>query len=135
MRTNGLDKILIDTSVWIEFFKKREPYFGTVQSLIEEDKVCCLGIVYAELLQGVKSERELNTIKEFMHVFDFIPESVLLWEKAGIVSHTLRRKGKSAGLADCYIASCAASYGAAIFTLDNHFSTIKKHVDLSLFKL
>ena len=133
MRISGLDKILIDTSVWIEFFKKQEPFFGAVQNLIEEDNACCVGLIYAELLQGAKSEKELSTIKEFIHIFDFVPESDAIWEKAGLLSQTLRRKGKSIGLADCFIAASAASYGAGLFTLDKHFSTIQKSMDLTLF--
>ncbi|MBC8412746.1 MAG: PIN domain-containing protein [Nitrospira sp.] len=128
-----MDKVLIDTSVWIEFFKKREPFFETVQKLIEEDNVCCLGVIYAELLQGAKSDKELNTIKEFIHVFNFIPESTTLWETAGLLSNALIQKGKTPGLADCFIASSAISYGAALFTLDKHFATIQNSTDLSLF--
>ncbi len=135
MRTDVLGKILIDTSVWIEFFRKKAPYFEIVQNLIEEDSVCCLGLIYAELLQGAKSEKELGTLKEFMHVFDFIPESVVLWEKAGLISHTLRRKGKEISLSDCLIASSAVSSGATLFTLDKHFQTIKKQIDLHLYSL
>lgn len=128
-----MDKLLIDTSVWIEFFKKKDPHFKIVRNLIEEDNVCCIGLIYAELLQGAKSEKELSTLKEFMHVFDFIPESVALWEKAGLMSRALRQKGKEIGLSDCFIASSAVLYGSRLYTLDKHFHIIKKHMDLNLF--
>ncbi len=128
-----MDKVLIDTSAWIAFFKKQEPFFSEIQRLIEEDRICCLGLIYAELLQGARSDKEINTLKEFMHVFDFIPESSAIWEKAGLLSRTLRQTGKSTGLADCFIASSALSYGADLFTLDKHFSTIKKLEDLRLY--
>lgn len=128
-----MDKVLIDTSVWIEFFRKKEPCFSHVQNLIEEDNVCCLGLIYAELLQGAKSEKELSTLREFMHVFDFVPESVELWEKAGILSQELRKKGKEVGLSDCFIASSAHSYGCSLYTLDRHFRAISKYIDLNLF--
>ena len=76
-----MDKVLIDTSIWIEFFRKKDPYFEVVRNLIEKDNVCCIGLIYAELLQGAKAEKELSTLRDFMHVFDFIPESAALWEK------------------------------------------------------
>jgi predicted nucleic acid-binding protein len=75
----------------------------------------------------------LSTIKEFMHVFDFIPESTVIWEKAGLISQSLRRKGKSIGLGVCFIAGSATSCGAGLFTLDRHFSAIRKSMNLSLF--
>jgi predicted nucleic acid-binding protein len=129
-----LDKLLIDTSVWIEFFKKKDPYFEIVQNFIEEDNVCCLGLIYAELLQGARSEKELGTLKEFLYVFDFIPESNALWEQAGLMSRALRQKGKEIGLSDCFIASSAISYGSSLFTMDKHFHIIKRHSDLILFE-
>lgn len=134
MRTEDLDKVLIDTSVWIEFFRKQEPYFSAVQDLIEEDRVCCVGLIYAELLQGAKSENEINTLREFIHVFDFIPELPAIWEKAGLMLRTLKKKGKSIGLADCFIASCAVSCRAEVLTLDRHFDVIKKLEGLALYK-
>jgi predicted nucleic acid-binding protein len=121
-----LDKVLVDTSVWIEFFRKKEPHFSTVSELMEADAICCTGIIYAELLQGAKTEKELATIKEFAHVFDFIAETDALWEKAGELSFNLRKKGIAAGLSDCYIAVAAQSANASLLTLDKHFSAIKK---------
>jgi len=33
-----LDKILVDTSVWIEFFKKKEPWHRVVSGLIDDKR-------------------------------------------------------------------------------------------------
>lgn len=128
-----MDKVLIDTSVWIEFFRKREPYYGIVSELLDRDVVCCTGIVFAELLQGAKTEKELRTIKEFIHVFEFLEESVGLWEKAGELSFSLRGKGVSAGLSDCYIAVAAQSAGASLLTTDKHFTAIRKATGLTMY--
>jgi predicted nucleic acid-binding protein len=130
-----LDRVLVDTSVWIEFFRKKEPYYNTVSELMEHDSVCCAGIVFAELLQGSKSEKELNTIKEFLHVFDFLPETRELWATAGELSFALQRKGKSMGLSDCYIASVTQAAGVRLFTLDKHFTVIQKETGLELFEM
>jgi hypothetical protein len=128
-----LDKILVDTSAWIEFFRKKEPYYSVVLELLDNDMVCCMGIVLAELLQGAKSEKELNTIKEFLHVFDFLPESVKSWEKAGELSYALKQKGKAIGLSDCYIAVLTRSSNVRLLTLDKHFDVLKKEIELKLY--
>lgn len=135
IRTDALHKVLVDTSVWIEFFRKKEPYYSVVSELMDNDSICCLGIVVAELLQGAKSEKELNTIKDFLHVFDFLPEAVESWEKAGELSFSLQRKGKSTGLSDWYIAVAAQAAEVRLFTLDKHFSVIGKEISLNLYEM
>src|SRR3972149_2048791 len=91
------------------------------------------GIILAELLQGAKSVKEMNTIKEFLHVFDFLPESITLWEKAGELSYVLKQKGKVIGLSDCYIAVLTGSSNVRLLTLDKHFDVLKKETDLKLY--
>lgn len=129
------DRILIDTSVWIEFFKKKEPYFGSVSRWIDQDKICCTGIVLAELMQGAKGEKELVTIKEFLYVFEFLSESKELWEKAGELSFNLTRKGFKPGLSDCYIAVASHGNNVGIMTLDSHFKFIKDLIEIKLIGL
>ncbi len=127
-----MDKILVDTSVWIEFFRKKDPCYSTVLELMDDDKICCIGLILAELLQGAKSSKELNTIKEFLHVFDFLPESIDLWDEAGELSFILQRKGETVGLSDCYISVVTKSANAKLLTLDKHFSAVQKETALNL---
>ena len=129
---NDLDKILVDTSVWIEFFRKKEPFYTQVTQFIDDDKICCIGIILAELIQGAKTLKEIETLKDFIYVFLFLDEPAELWGKAGELSFTLRKAGTQIGLADCYIAAIAHQNKVGILTLDNHFSIIKKHLDLIL---
>ena len=123
----------MDTSVWIEFFKKKEPWHGTVSGLIDDKRICCVGLVLAELLQGAKSEKELAVLRDFRHVFEFLDESVDLWQAAGELSHALVRKGKTIGLSDCYLAVTAKANKAMILTLDRHFEAIKDVAGISLY--
>jgi predicted nucleic acid-binding protein len=79
----------------------------------------------------------LSTIKEFLHVFDFLSESVKSWEKAGELSYTLKQKGKVKviGLSDRYIAVLTGSSNVRLLTLDKHFDVLKKEIDLTLYDL
>ena len=130
--TSALANVLVDTSVWIEFFRKREPYHGFVAGLIDEERVCCAGIILAELMQGAKSEKELGILDDFPKVFTFIPETPQLWAAAGRLSFRMRRNGKTIGLADCFIAVAAASASARVATLDSHFELLVKPGKISL---
>jgi predicted nucleic acid-binding protein len=127
-----LAKILVDTSAWIDFFRKKEPMYSRVLNLIDEDRICCLGLILAELIQGAKSSQEIKTLKDFAYVFPFINESEKLWERAGELSYSLKKAGKQIGLSDCYIAVAANSEKAGILTLDAHFIIVKEHLDIVL---
>lgn len=135
MGTRGLVKVLVDTSAWIEFFRKKEPYYSAVLGLVDDDRVCCAGIIFAELLQGAKSDKELKVLKDFLHVFEFVPESPELWEKAGELSYSMRRKGDPIGLSDCFIAVAATACDAEILTLDRHFGILKSEGRVKLTRL
>jgi predicted nucleic acid-binding protein len=132
METTDLDKVMVDTSAWINFFRKIEPVYSDVLKLFQEDRICCLGIVLAELIQGTRSMEEIKTLKNFLYVFSFLEESSRMWEKAGELSFSLKREGKTIGLSDCYVAVAANKARVAIYTLDEHFTSIKEHLDITL---
>lgn len=132
MVTSALGRVLVDTSVWIEFFRKNEPYHSIVTRLIDAEKVVCCGIILAELMQGAKSDKELAVLGDFLQVFTFIPETAELWAAAGKLSFQLRRKGITIGLSDCYIAVAAASARLRLATLDSHFEALCKPAKITL---
>lgn len=130
-----LVRVLVDTSVWIAFFRKQEPSYSIVTRLIDDGQVCCTGIILAELMQGAKSDKELAVLDDFVRVFTFIPETSQLWATAGKLAFQLRRKGVTVGLSDCYIAVAAASVGSQVATLDSHFQLLGKPAKISLYPL
>jgi predicted nucleic acid-binding protein len=52
--------ILVDTSIWIKFFRGNEPYFTKLKKIIESSDVLAQGVVFGELLQGCKNKTEFN---------------------------------------------------------------------------
>lgn len=135
MAIKGSAKILVDTSAWIDFFRKKEPCHGIVDQLLTDDRICCTGLILAELMQGAKSERELSVIREFLAVFPFLPESTAVWDRVGALSYSLRKRGKSPGLSDCLIAVLALENKAPILTLDADFSVIKESLKIELVRI
>jgi hypothetical protein len=127
------NRILIDTSVWIEYFRnKSSPIAGKVDRVLDEDEVCVPKIVIAELKQGAKTAREVSIIEDFFDAFHIIDQKEDSWIKAGRLSYSLKNKGKNIHLLDCYIAVIAQEYECKIFTLNRHFTEIQKSVDISL---
>ena len=127
---NG-EKVLIDTSVWIEYFKNKSQRFsGKVDDILTNQEVYVPTIVIAELIQGSRSEEDVSVIEEFIDAFNIIDQKEDTWVKAGKLSYDLKKKGKTVHLADCYIATIAEEHDCHILTLDKHFQDIQKVLNI-----
>jgi len=104
------DKILADTSVWIEFFKKDSEIGDKLSSLLAEGSVTICGIVIFELLQGIKSDKEKSIILNAISELPYIEMDSSLWQKSAMLAASLRRKGITLPLSDVIIASIALEY-------------------------
>ena len=131
--TMSAERILIDTSVWIEYFRNQSPVFvAFLEELVKTREIYVPRIILAELMQGAKSEKELTVIAEFMDAFIIIDQTEKTWINAGRLSHELRRKGKNINLMDCYIAVIAQENNCSILTLDRHFKDIRQYAGIKL---
>lgn len=127
------DRVLIDTSVWIAFFRNTSPEISEkVEDLISNAEVCVPHIVIAELIQGAKSDREIATIESFVDTFTIIDQTENTWIKAGKLAYSLKKKGRTINLADCYIAVMGQEQACRIYTLDVHFKDIQKVTGIQL---
>jgi predicted nucleic acid-binding protein len=125
------DRILIDTSVWIEYFRSKSSSVAQkVDRILEQDEVCVPKIVIAELMQGSKSKKELSVIEDFFDAFHIIDQKEDSWIRAGSLSYRLKKREKSINLFDCYIAVIAQEYGCTIFSLNRHFKEIQTLIDI-----
>jgi len=126
-------KVLIDTSVWIKYFRDRPGTFSTrVDGVLSKHEVCVPKVVIAELIQGSKTEREISIIRDFVDAFSVIDQKEETWLKAGRLSFNLRKKGKIIHLTDCYIAVIAQEHDCTIYTLDEHFADLDKVLHVGL---
>jgi len=116
--------VLADTSVWIEFFKPESPIGKKLEALIVKNSVRICGIILFELLRGVKSEAEKTKILEALSTIEYLEMTKSLWQKAGEISASIKKKGLNLPLSDIFIAAIAIEYELHIFTLDKHFEQI-----------
>ncbi len=118
-------EILVDTSIWIEYFNHSDSAHGeSLERLLLEKRVVCSGIVLAELLQGAKIEQEFNDILENMIVLPFLETRLETWISAGQTSYSLRREGITVPITDMVMASLCFENNCSIFSLDRHFDLI-----------
>ena len=125
-----MTKTLIDTSAWIDFFRnKLSPYAEIVATLIEQDAAVITGPVVAELLQGLKSQREGDALRELLNVIPYVEVTHNDWNTAGNLLGKLRRRGITVPLTDALIAVVAKRNGCNILTIDQHFD----HLEIPLY--
>jgi predicted nucleic acid-binding protein len=127
------ERILVDTSVWIEYFRNPDSEAAAIlDSIVDDQEVFVPKVVLAELMQGAKSTKELVVIGDFLDAFHVIDQSGETWLKAGRLAYNLKKKGRTIPLLDCYLAVLAIENRCAIFTLNRHFNDIR---DISGIKL
>ena len=104
--------VLVDTSVWIEVFRKKEPLL--LETFVDlDDVVTCLPVIQ-EVLQGFRDESAFRAAREAMLAFPVLeaPLSLPIFEEAVRLYRSARRAGLTvrSGV-DCLIAACALKNG------------------------
>ena len=118
--------IIVDTCVWIEFFRKSESKLTLhLKGLLRERKVIMVGMVMAEILQGVKAPKEANLVKQSLEKLPYLEITRDIWEASGEISASLRGTGITIPLSDLIISGIALSGDHEIFTIDPHFEKVK----------
>jgi len=127
--------ILVDSSVWIDFFSSSPGRAGReLRRMIEESEPIALtGVVVAEVLQGLT--RDAGAIEEFLGQFDMLePRGFETYRAAAAIYRTARGKGVSLTTIDTLIAATALEHHASLFTLDRDFTRIALIAGLTLYR-
>lgn len=117
-------KIIVDTSIWIEYFKEKSDIVKFIEERIMDDCIFMTGPIVTELLQGVKTKKEYEKLKNCIDGIPYLKISFEVWEKAGKISFKLRRKGITIPLTDIIISVVAINNNAKVYTLDKHYNEI-----------
>jgi tRNA(fMet)-specific endonuclease VapC len=118
------NRILADTTIWIEFFRGRSKIADHVESLLLGNAVCTCGVVMFEILQGLKSEGEKNKILSILEGLPYVEMIRKMWQNAAELSIVLKKGGVTLPLSDIFIAAIAIENDLFVFTLDKHFEQI-----------
>ena len=124
--------VLVDTSVWIEFFRENSSVSNNLELLIITDSVEVCGVVLFELLQGIKSEPEKLKIKEILLNLSYVEVNKIIWQKSAEISLNIKKKGFTIPFSDILIGVLAIENNLSVFTLDKHFELIS---ELELYKI
>jgi len=119
--------IFPDTSIWIEFFKNHDPYFKILKLNLEINNVISHEIIFSELLQGAKSDREFKIILEYWENINKINSDGSILD-GGIYSYKSNLINKGIGLVDSVLLSSTLKLELKFWTLDKK---ILKFIDKS----
>ena len=119
--------VLVDTSVWIDVFRK--PARLQLESLVDfDDVVTCLPVVQ-EVLQGFDSEPAFVRAREAMLALPIVesPLSVDVYAEAVDLYRAARRIGLTirSGV-DCLIAACAVRHQLELLHRDRDYQAIAR---------
>ncbi|EMO55135.1 PIN domain-containing protein [Leptospira noguchii] len=109
--------ILVDTSVWIEFFRGNEPYYSELKELIESSEVLVHEVVFGELLQGCKNKNEVSFILKYWKNLNTLTSDGSFLS-AGKLSFESKHIDKGIGLIDSVLINEVRSNKLRLWTLD-----------------
>ena len=128
--------ILVDSSVWIDFFGSAPGRAGEeLRRMIEDAEPFALtGVVVTEILQGLT--RNTSRIEQYLLQWEMLePRGFKTYREAAAIFRLGRARSVSLTTIDALIAAIAQEHSACVFTLDKDFSRIARLTGLALHPL
>lgn len=128
--------IVVDTTVWIEFFRGNGSRFDLhLAELIEAAAPIALtDLIYCEILQGIREDAALARVRRMLLHHPVLQMRDLdVFEAAAAIYRDCRKRGVTIRKTiDCLIAATCLAAGAELFHNDRDFTAIARVRDLKL---
>lgn len=122
--------VLVDTTVWIDFFSGRSLTHVRVLEdfLTNREDLCICGIILTEVLQGIRNDSEFEKTKNLFNNMIFLPMGYSTFLRSAEIYRSLRQKGITIRKpVDCMIASVAIENEIPLLDNDKDFDPIENH--------
>jgi predicted nucleic acid-binding protein len=126
-----MNKILVDSSVWISFFKgiiARHPFFD----LIDTNQLCINDLILSEIVPPLKKKREQKLI-DILYQIERFPLNI---DWPAIIDFQIRNLSKGinrVGIPDLIIMQNAIQNNIKLYSLDSHFKHMSKLFPFQLY--
>jgi predicted nucleic acid-binding protein len=127
--------ILVDSSVWVDFFSSSPGRAGGElrRMIADAEPFALTGVVVAEVQQGLT--RDSFRIEQYLAQWDMLePRGFATYREAAAIYRAARGKGISLTTIDTLIAAIALEHSSSVFTLDEDFSRIACITRLALYR-
>jgi len=132
--------ILVDTSVLIDYLTGKENDAVHKLQFILDNSIPfgISSLIYQEILQGVRTEKDFNEVKKYLDTQRFysLKEEKESYASAARIYFKCRKKGITINnTIDCLIAQTAIENNLYLLHNDSDFDNISKVVNLKMFSL
>jgi len=122
--------VIVDTSVWIEYFRIGNNS-AKLDSLIDEDLIVINDFILAELVPSLKIRNQRKVVNSLFSIKKL--DLSINWDQ--IIEYQLKclKNGLNGiGIPDLIVAQNAKQNQCEIYSLDNHFKLMKDILELQL---
>jgi hypothetical protein len=123
--------ILVDTSVWIDYFKGGQSS-SDLNVLIDENLVVINDLILTELIPHLRIKKQFTVIKLLQEV-SRIPLLINWDEIIEFQVKCLKVGANGIGIPDLIIAQNAKANNCNIYSLDKHFRLLKQVMKVNLY--
>lgn len=127
--------MLVDTSVWIDFFAARNTAQVAVleSSIDQREDLCLCGVVLTEVLQGIRDDKQYKQTESVLSNLIYLPMDQSTFLLAANIYRTLRSRGITIrNSVDCMIAAVCIEHKADLLHNDRDFDHIADVSDLQV---
>ena len=125
-------QVLVDTSVWIDYFRGSGDS-KNLDLLIDENLIVTNEIVLTELLPYLKIKKQTKVIA-LLHEINKIQLDINWKEIIEFQVKCLENGANGIGIPDLIIAQNAKQNGSRIYSSDKHFRLLNKVLSIDLYK-
>ncbi len=125
-------QILIDTSIWVDYFKKGEQSLK-LDDLLLDDLAVINDIILAELIPLLRLKKQVTIIDLLKNVVTY--PLIIDWNQIIEWQTMCLNSGiNGIGIPDLLITQNAAQNNLPVYSLDKHFRSLAKITGLRLFE-
>lgn len=125
--------ILVDTSVWIDFFKNtlfpQEKVFFI--SHLEQQNIVTTDVIFAELFQGARNKEEISLLTEYLDALE-VQKDENIWIDAGKLSQSEKLLSFGVGLPDVTILLTAKRKNLVLWTRDKKLRRVAEKLNVEI---
>lgn len=136
-------KVLVDTSVWslalrrpsgTEMSADQQATVQALRDLVLDGRAVLIGAIRQELLSGIKTQTQFDTLKNRLMAFDDIALTLQDYELAAQSFNMCRANGVQGSNTDFLICAVAINHQLPVFTLDQDFELYKRWLDFEVYR-
>ena len=127
-----MSQVLVDTSIWIEYFRNSDGY-KVLDELIVDNLACTNDLILAELIPAIRAREERELIDSLFSINRY--EIRIDWNQIIQMQVTNIENGLNrVGIPDLIILENVLAYDLTLFSRDKHFFLMQHSFSFRLFE-